>query len=132
MSSRVAHRFRRGNHPFHCGELPLQFRRSRMFQELLCKGPQVRRGAIFLVLIHQLEQRRAAGLGAVEGLRIPAQLSPEGGGLLRNIIIGVAGSAVGGIVASLLGFYVYGVVANLIVNVAGACLFILIGRKLFR
>ena len=95
MSSRVAHRLRRRNHPFHCGELPLQFRRSRMFQELLCKGPQVRRGAIFLVLIHQLEQRRAAGLGAVEGLRIPAQLSPEGGGLLRLALILLAGLSTG-------------------------------------
>ena len=68
-------------------------------------------------------------MGALVGW-LAGMLMGEGGGLLRNI--GVAGSAVGGIVASLLGFYVYGVVANLIVNVAGACLFILIGRKLFR
>ena len=95
MSSRVAHRFRRGNHPFHCGELPLQFCRPRMLQEFLCKGPQVRCGAIFLILIHQLEQRRAAGLGVVKGLRILAQLSPEGGGLLRLALILLGGLSTG-------------------------------------
>ena len=68
--------------------------------------------------------------GALVGW-IAGKLMDSEGTLLRNIVIGVIGSAVGGAICSLLGFYAYGWIANLIVSVAGACLFIWAGRKLF-
>lgn len=69
-------------------------------------------------------------MGALVGT-IAGKLMEAEGGLLRSIVIGVIGSAVGGAIAGLLGFYAYGWIANLIVSVAGACLFIWLGRKLF-
>ena len=47
---------------------------------------------------------------------------------LRNIIVGIIGSFIAGI----LGFYAFGWFANLIVSVVGACIFIWLGRRLFR
>lgn len=70
-------------------------------------------------------------MGALVGW-IAGKLMGADGGLLRNIIIGVVGSAVGSAVFGMLGFYAYGWFANLVVDVAGACLFIWLGRKLFR
>lgn len=63
---------------------------------------------------------------------IAGKLMNVEGGLLRNIVIGVIGSFVGSAVFGLLGFYAYGWFADLVVGVAGACLFIWLGRKLFR
>lgn len=68
--------------------------------------------------------------GALVGW-IAGKLMDMEGDLLRNIVVGVAGSVVGSLVFGLIGFRAYGVIANLIVSVAGACLFIWIGRKLF-
>lgn len=69
-------------------------------------------------------------MGALVGW-IAGKLMHAEGGLLRNILIGMIGSFVGGAVFGLLGFAAYGWFANLIVDVVGACLFIWIGRKLF-
>ena len=69
-------------------------------------------------------------MGALVGW-IAGKLMDAEGCLFRNILIGIIGSAVGGTVFGLLGFYAHGWIANLIVNVAGACLFIWLGRKLF-
>lgn len=62
---------------------------------------------------------------------IAGKLMDMEGSLLRNIVVGVAGSVVGSFVFGLIGFYAYGAVANLLVSIVGACLFIWIGRKLF-
>lgn len=70
-------------------------------------------------------------MGALVGW-IAGKLMDAEGSLLRNIVVGIIGSAVGGVAANLLGFYAYGWIANLIVSIAGACLFIWVGRKLFR
>ncbi len=70
-------------------------------------------------------------MGALVGT-IAGKLMDAEGSLPRSVVIGIIGSAVGGAVAGLLGFYAYGWIANLIVSVAGACLFIWLGRKLFR
>jgi uncharacterized membrane protein YeaQ/YmgE (transglycosylase-associated protein family) len=51
-------------------------------------------------------------------------------GLLTNILVGVAGSFVGGGLASLLGIAFYGFVGNLIVATAGAVLILwFFGRR---
>lgn len=70
-------------------------------------------------------------MGALVGW-IAGRLMDARGGLLHNIVVGIAGSFVGSFVFGLLGFYAYGFLANLVVSVVGACLFIWIGRKLFR
>lgn len=69
-------------------------------------------------------------MGALVGW-IAGRLMDMEGGLLRNVVVGVAGSVVGSLVFGLLGFYAYGAIANLVVSIVGACLFIWIGRKLF-
>jgi uncharacterized membrane protein YeaQ/YmgE (transglycosylase-associated protein family) len=51
-------------------------------------------------------------------------------GLIANVVIGIAGSALGVWIARLLGFFPYGGIARLIVAVAGASLLILILQKL--
>ena len=68
--------------------------------------------------------------GALVGW-IAGKLMDMEGSLLRNIVVGVAGSVVGSFVFGLIGFYAYGAIANLLVSIVGACLFIWIGRKLF-
>lgn len=68
-------------------------------------------------------------MGAVVGW-IAGQLMNVDGGLLRNIVIGVVGSFVGKALFSVVGFHAYGLVADLIVGVVGACVFIWLGRKL--
>lgn len=70
-------------------------------------------------------------MGALVGW-IAGKLMNAEGTVLRNIVVGVIGSFVGSAVFGALGFYAYGFFANLLVDVAGACLFIWIGRKLFR
>ena len=69
--------------------------------------------------------------GALTGW-IASKLMGAESGLLRNIVIGVIGSFVGSLVFGFFGFYAYGFVAELIVGVAGACLFIWLGRSMFR
>ena len=69
-------------------------------------------------------------MGALVGF-IAGRLMHAEGSLLRNIIIGVVGSFIGSTVFGLLGFYAYGLFANLVVDIVGACLFIWVGRKLF-
>ena len=70
-------------------------------------------------------------MGALVGW-IAGKLMDAEGSLLQNMLIGIVGSAVGSVVFGILGFYAYGWIANLVVSVVGACLFIWLGRKLFR
>ena len=53
------------------------------------------------------------------------------GGLLRNIVIGTLGSALGTFLFGILGFSAHGLLADLIVSVTGACLFIWLMDRLF-
>ena len=70
-------------------------------------------------------------MGALIGW-IAGKLMNAEGTVLRNMVVGVIGSFVGSAVFGLLGFYAYGSLAYILVDAAGACLFIWIGRKLFR
>jgi uncharacterized membrane protein YeaQ/YmgE (transglycosylase-associated protein family) len=51
-------------------------------------------------------------------------------GVIANILVGVVGSMLGFWLAGLLGFAAFGVVARLVVSVAGAALLIFILQKL--
>ena len=70
-------------------------------------------------------------IGALVGW-IAGKVMDVDGGLLRNIVIGIIGSFVGSAVFGFLGFRAYGLFAELLVGVVGACLFIWMGRRLFR
>jgi len=69
-------------------------------------------------------------MGAIVGW-IASKLMNTEGGLLRNIIVGIIGSFLGSLVFGFFGFRAFGFIADLIVGVAGACLFIWLSRKLF-
>ena len=68
-------------------------------------------------------------MGALVGW-LAGKLMGVEGGLLRNIVIGVVGSFVGSGLFSLLGFYAYGFLAQILTGVVGACVFIWVGRRL--
>ena len=51
-------------------------------------------------------------------------------GVLANIVIGIIGSVLGFWIAGVLGFAAYGLVAQLAVSIAGAALLIFLVRKL--
>ena len=70
-------------------------------------------------------------MGALVGW-IAGKLMNLEGRLLRNIVVGVVGSFVGSLVFGLVGFSAHGLIANLLVGIVGACLFIWLGRKIFR
>ena len=69
-------------------------------------------------------------MGALVGW-IAGKLMDVEHSLVWNIIVGIAGSAVGSALFRLVGFYAFGWIANLIVSVIGACVFIWVGRKPF-
>ena len=69
-------------------------------------------------------------MGAIVGW-IAGKLMDIEGGLLRNIIVGVVGSFVGSALFGAIGFSAHGLIADLIVGIVGACLFIWLGRKVF-
>ncbi|XDD46560.1 GlsB/YeaQ/YmgE family stress response membrane protein [Leptospira sp. WS39.C2] len=65
-------------------------------------------------------------IGLAAGWLAGRILRGKGFGLIANLVIGVVGSFLGGIVFGLLGFRSYGIVAELIVAVIGAILLIFI------
>ena len=69
-------------------------------------------------------------LGAIAGWAANRIMSGESGSLLRNIIIGIVGSFIGTGLAGLFGISVtwFG---NILLSIAGACLCIFVGRRLF-
>ena len=69
-------------------------------------------------------------LGAIAGWAANRIMSGNSGSLLRNIIIGIVGSLVGTGLAGLFGIYAnwFG---NILLSIAGACLCIFVGRRLF-
>ena len=54
------------------------------------------------------------------------------GSLLRNIILGVVGGFVGGLIFNLLGIGFGGYIGTIIVSMIGACILINVARILFK
>lgn len=48
------------------------------------------------------------------------------GGMLRNIVIGIVGSALGSALFAMIGFYAYGFLASLFVDIVGACVLLML------
>ena len=68
-------------------------------------------------------------IGAIAGW-IAGMLMNSRGSLLRNIILGVVGGAVGNYLFDLIGFHAYKGFGNIITAVVGSCVIIYVGRKL--
>lgn len=61
---------------------------------------------------------------------LAGKLMKTSGGLIKNIIVGVIGSAIGSFLCTLIGIYAYGFIFGIIVDVIGACLLLWIINKL--
>jgi uncharacterized membrane protein YeaQ/YmgE (transglycosylase-associated protein family) len=70
-------------------------------------------------------------IGAVSGY-IAGIIMNSRGGLVWNIVLGIAGSLVGGLICYIVGIYSHGWIANIIIDVAGACLVIFVARKFIK
>lgn len=66
---------------------------------------------------------RSLIIGALAGW-LAGQIMKSEGSLLRNILLGFAGSFVGGIVFSVIGLRSSGMIGEIIVSVVGACIVI--------
>jgi len=67
--------------------------------------------------------------GAIVGWLAGRIMDTRKSGWIRNILVGIIGSSLGTFLFGLLGFTAHGLIAELIVSVVGACVFIwLIGR----
>lgn len=63
--------------------------------------------------------------GALVGW-IAGLIMNQSGGTLRNIVVGIVGSALGSALFAMIGFYAYGFFANLIVDIIGACVLLML------
>ena len=63
---------------------------------------------------------------------VAGKLMDVEGGLLKNILLGIVGSFVGSLAFGIIGFSAHGFIADLIVGVVGACLFIWLARKILK
>lgn len=70
-------------------------------------------------------------IGGVIGW-IAGKLMHTRGGLLRNILLGMAGSVVGSWLAGTIGIAATGTVGSIIIGVGGACVLVLVARWLFK
>lgn len=72
-------------------------------------------------------------VGALIGW-IASSIMKSKGGLLRNIVIGIVGSFFGGWLAGLIGININTPfsIGGIAVSIAGACLLIAIGKKIFK
>jgi uncharacterized membrane protein YeaQ/YmgE (transglycosylase-associated protein family) len=69
-------------------------------------------------------------LGALSGF-IAGKIMDSHGGLLRNILLGIVGGIVGGTILGLFGMGATNWIGQVVVSIAGACIVIWVGRKIF-
>ena len=69
-------------------------------------------------------------LGAIAG-GIAGKIMESRGGFLRNVLLGTVGGFVGQAVLSIFHLGATGWLGSVLVSIAGACLVIWLGRKLF-
>ena len=70
-------------------------------------------------------------IGALVGW-LAGRIMHSKGGLLKNILVGIIGSELGGWLGSLIGVEPTSFIAGVLLSVAGACLLIWLVRKLFK
>ena len=70
-------------------------------------------------------------IGIVSGWVASVIMHVKSKGWVTNLIIGIIGSMLGHYFISLLGLFAYSFFSNIIVSIAGACVSLYIGKKLF-
>ena len=70
-------------------------------------------------------------LGGIIGW-IAGKLMHSRSGILRNVILGIVGSAVGSWLAGTVGIAATGTIGSILIGVAGSCVLILVCRWLFK
>jgi uncharacterized membrane protein YeaQ/YmgE (transglycosylase-associated protein family) len=70
-------------------------------------------------------------IGGISGALAGVIMKSEGG-TLRNIILGIVGGFVGSLVFGLIGFKSTNIIGTMITSIAGACIILAIGKKLFK
>lgn len=70
-------------------------------------------------------------VGGVAGA-IAAKIMNKKSGFFGNILLGIVGGFVGNLVLGLIGFSANGSIAGFVTSILGACIFIWLGRKLFK
>ena len=70
-------------------------------------------------------------IGAIIGWAA-AKITKSKGGLVRNIVIGILGSALGPYLANMIGLNVTSDIMSLLVSIGGACVLIIVGKFLFK
>lgn len=70
-------------------------------------------------------------LGAISGW-LAGKIMNSGGGLIRNIILGIVGGFVGNFIFGLLHISLAGYLGTILVSVVGACLVIFVVNKIFK
>ena len=83
-------------------------------------------------IIKEIKMLTSLIIGIISGWIAGRIMGVKKGGFIKTIAIGIAGSFVGGGIMSLVGFYAYGFLANIMVSVLGACIFLYIGKKIFK
>ncbi|MGI6058858.1 MAG: GlsB/YeaQ/YmgE family stress response membrane protein [Blautia sp.] len=83
-------------------------------------------------IIKEIKMLTSLIIGIISGWIAGRIMGVKKGGFIKTIVIGIAGSFVGGGIMSLVGFYAYGFLANIMVSVLGACIFLYIGKKIFK
>lgn len=68
-----------------------------------------------------------AAIGWIAGM-----IMNQPGSMLRNIVVGVVGSALGNFLFALIGFYATGWIASLIVSIIGSCVLLMLVNWLAR
>lgn len=71
-------------------------------------------------------------IGIVSGWIAGRIMDVKKGGFIKNIATGIVGSFVGSAVISIVGFHANGFLANIIVSVFGACIFLFVAKKIFK
>jgi uncharacterized membrane protein YeaQ/YmgE (transglycosylase-associated protein family) len=70
-------------------------------------------------------------IGAIVGW-LAGKIMHSKGGLIRNIVLGLAGGALGGWLGSLIGVEPTNWITSILIGIGGSCLLIWIMRKLFK
>jgi uncharacterized membrane protein YeaQ/YmgE (transglycosylase-associated protein family) len=65
-------------------------------------------------------------------IAIAGKIMNSKGGLVKNILVGLVGGALGGWLGSLIGVSATGWISSILIGIGGSCLLIWLMRKLFK
>ena len=83
-------------------------------------------------IIKEIKMLTSLIIGIVSGWIAGRIMDVKKGGFIKTIATGIVGSFVGSAVISIVGFHANGFLANIIVSVFGACIFLFVAKKIFK